>query len=664
MLADFGYLIIILVFHISTILILILGVNALLPINKKISKKILLKYFYPSILIGFGSEFGMGTLLSSLNLSLGSYNLILFSTNWLTFIFTNFIFYRFKTNQEVAGRNINLNLILKFSYKLFLLITIVVAILAIVELIIRLFSIPIFIEFQYGLFWAMFLEVFVIVLTHLINKVLPKKRKIQTSILKQAMILSVMVSYGSWALFLTLFGLFGFLFGFYIFVGLPYYWILAVIYLIGLLFSLKLLASKAKNREESYQEFGDNQNIISSLVESNQVGIILEVKNLKTYFYTEEGIVKAVDGVSFKMHENKILGLVGETGCGKSVTALSIMRLISSPGEIEAGQVLFYGEDLLKKSEKDMLSYRGKKMTMIFQDPLNSLNPVYRVGNQLSEVYITHQKDLLLKEVRHNTKKIAKIEEKIRDLNECLKEDETIHERSMIKSKAEINEELDEKYKELGQLKALSSIYAIAESKSIDMIRAVGIPDPEQIINRYPHELSGGMRQRIMIAMGLICNPQLLLADEPTTALDVTIQAQILRLLKELQKKYQTSILLITHDLGIISEMCDEVAVMYSGKIMEYTKLDELKREPLHPYTRGLISTIPRVGKSKADFPEIPGVVPNLIYLPKGCHFHPRCDKASEICVNIPPELIEYRPGHFVACHLYNGKNNSIEEYK
>ena len=657
-LADIGYLIVILVFHISTIFILILGVNALLPINKKISKKNLLKYFYPSILIGFGTEFGIGSLLSSFNLSLSLYNLILFSTSWLSFILSNFLFYRFRKNRKISGKDINLNLVLKFTYKPFMLITIIAGALAIIELTIRIFSVPIYIEFQYGLFWAMFLEVFAIIFTHLINKVLPKRRKIQTSVLKEAIILSVLFSYGTWALFLTIFGLFGFLFGFYIFVSLQYYGILAVIYLIGLLFSLRLIANRGENGEVFYQEFSDKQVIVSDLVETNQEGVILEVNDLKTYFYTEEGVVKAVDGVSFKMHENKILGLVGETGCGKSVTALSIMRLISSPGEIEAGQVLFYGEDLLKKSEKEMLSYRGKKITMIFQDPLNSLNPVYRVGDQLSEVYITHQKEILLKEVRHNTKKIAKIEEEIRNLNESLIEKGIIQEISMGKTKEEIYKELEEKYKKLGQLKVLSSIYAIAENKSIDMIRAVGIPDPEQIINRYPHELSGGMRQRIMIAMGLICNPQLLLADEPTTALDVTIQAQILRLLKELQKKYQTSILLITHDLGIISEMCDEVAVMYSGKIMEYANLDELKREPLHPYTRGLISTIPRVGKSKEDFPEIPGVVPNLIYLPKGCHFHPRCEKASEICINTPPKLIEYKPGHFIACHLYNKKNN------
>jgi len=656
-LADIGYLIVILVFHISTIFILILGVNALLPINKKISKKNLLKYFYPSILIGFGTEFGIGSLLSSFNLSLSLYNLILFSTSWLSFILSNFLFYRFRKNRKISGKDINQNLVLKFTYKPFMLITIIAGALAIIELTIRIFSVPIYIEFQYGLFWAMFLEVFAIIFTHLINKVLPKRRKIQTSVLKEAIILSVLFSYGTWALFLTIFGLFGFLFGFYIFVSLQYYGILAVIYLIGLLFSLRLIANRGENGEVFSQEFSDKQVYVSNLVETNQEGVILEVNDLKTYFYTEEGVVKAVDGVSFKMHENKILGLVGETGCGKSVTALSIMRLISSPGEIEAGQVLFYGEDLLKKSEKEMLSYRGKKITMIFQDPLNSLNPVYRVGDQLSEVYITHQKEILLKEVRHNTKKIAKIEEEIRNLNESLIEKGIIQEISMGKTKEEIYKELEEKYKKLGQLSVLSSIYAIAENKSIDMIRAVGIPDPEQIINRYPHELSGGMRQRIMIAMGLICNPQLLLADEPTTALDVTIQAQILRLLKELQKKYQTSILLITHDLGIISEMCDEVAVMYSGKIMEYANLDELKREPLHPYTRGLISTIPRVGKSKEDFPEIPGVVPNLIYLPKGCHFHPRCEKASEICINTPPKLIEYKPGHFIACHLYNKKN-------
>ncbi|KKK98461.1 hypothetical protein LCGC14_2642530, partial [marine sediment metagenome] len=286
---------------------------------------------------------------------------------------------------------------------------------------------------------------------------------------------------------------------------------------------------------------------------------LLEIRNLKTYFYTEEGIVKAVDGVSFDMYEDETLGLVGETGCGKSVTALSILRLVRPPGKILEGSVKFKDEDLLDLSEKDMRSYRGKEITMIFQDPLNSLNPIMSVGKQVSEVFFLHQKEEM-KQILD--KKILERREKLVEIKELKK---TLGNKEAIISKEENNsiaKKIEVLKKEWTHYPTLKDV---ALEKVAKLITEVGIADAEGILNRYPHELSGGMRQRVMIAIALSCNPALLIADEPTTALDVTIQAQILDLMKDLKTRFNTSILLITHDLGIIAEMCDRVAVMYSG---------------------------------------------------------------------------------------------------
>ena len=330
--------------------------------------------------------------------------------------------------------------------------------------------------------------------------------------------------------------------------------------------------------------------------------VLLDVKDLKTYFYTEEGIVRAVEGVSFKIYKGETLGLVGETGCGKSVTALSILRLVRPPGEIKSGQVIFEGEDLHQKSEGEFLSYRGSKITMIFQDPLNSLNPVYKIGDQISEVYLLHmQNELLIESVKNSV-----------------------------------------------------SIYAIAREWSQQLLKDLNISESKLIFDRYPHELSGGMRQRVQIAMGLACSPRLLIADEPTTALDVTIQNQILKLMKELKVKYNTSILFITHDLGIISKMCNRVAVMYSGFIVEYGEKKTLFQTPYHPYTRGLIASAPVVGKKRRRLDVIAGVVPNLIYPPSGCRFHPRCQYCFEPCDSVIPRSVEIEPRYLVACHLYD----------
>jgi len=316
---------------------------------------------------------------------------------------------------------------------------------------------------------------------------------------------------------------------------------------------------------------------------------LLEIKNLKTHFFTHEGTVKAVDGVSFKINQGETLGIVGESGSGKSVTALSVMRLIPHPpGKIVGGEIYFEGKNLLKLDDKEIRKMRGKKISMIFQEPMTSLDPVFTIGHEIGEVIQLHQGS----------------------------------------SKEE------------------------ARKKSIEILKVVGIPDVEKRIDNYPHELSGGMRQRVMIAMALSCNPTLLIADEPTTALDVTIQAQILRLINDLKDKFGASVMLITHDLGVIAEMCDNVAVMYAGNIVEYTDVYTLFNNPLHPYTKGLNKSMPRMNVEAEHLDVIPGMVPNLLDLPSGCPFHPRCDLSFKKCVEEMPELIEIENSHLVRCHL------------
>ncbi len=325
--------------------------------------------------------------------------------------------------------------------------------------------------------------------------------------------------------------------------------------------------------------------------------VLLEVKDLKTYFYTEDGVVKAVDGVSFTMHKGEVLGLVGESGCGKSVTSLSIMRLVDAPGKIVGGEIIFKGEDLLKKSEEEMRKIRGSEIAMIFQEPMTALNPVYTIGDQIMEAILTHQ---------------------------------------------DVNEEE-------------------AKKKTIELLDLVGIPDPDKRFNEYPHEMSGGMRQRAMIAMAMSCNPDLLISDEATTALDVTIQAQILELMKDLQRKIGMAILFITHDLALVAEMADSVAVTYTGKIVEYSDVRSVFKNPHHPYTYGLLSSIPSLlsEKTKEPLPAIEGMVPSPYRMPKGCHFNPRCPFATDICRKEMPELNETSPNHLVRCfHPVNVKEN------
>ncbi len=329
------------------------------------------------------------------------------------------------------------------------------------------------------------------------------------------------------------------------------------------------------------------------MVADESIDKILEVKGLKTQFFTETGVVRAVDGVDFYVKRGEVLGIVGESGCGKSVTSLSIMRLIGQPGEIVAGEIIFDNQDLVQLPESEMLKMRGNRITMIFQQPTSCLNPVFRVGEQLSEVLFIHQ--------------------------------------------------------DLGK--------AAGEKRAIELLTMVGIPEPESRIKAFPHELSGGMAQRVMIAMALACVPELLIADEPTTALDVTIQAQILDLMRNLGSKLETSIILITHDLGVVAEMCDRVDVMYAGRIVEEAPVLELFKEPKHPYTMGLISSTPILGQAGKSLVGIPGSVPNLIDLPPGCKFAPRClprvQNNLTICTEEEPELKAIAANHLVRCWLY-----------
>ena len=314
---------------------------------------------------------------------------------------------------------------------------------------------------------------------------------------------------------------------------------------------------------------------------------LLEVNNLRTHFHTEDGVARSVDGVSFSVDRGETLGLVGESGCGKSVTALSVMGLVPNPpGRIEGGEVLFDGENLLEFSDDQMRKVRGNDVSMIFQEPMTSLNPVFTVGHQIDEAVILHQK-------------VSKSE---------------------------------------------------AKNRAIEMLRLVGIPDPEQRYGEYPHQLSGGMRQRVMIAMALSCNPKLLIADEPTTALDVTVQAQILELMTKLQDELGMGMVMITHDLGVIAEVCDRVAIMYAGKIVEYADVDSIFYNPKHPYTIGLLNSIPRLGEKVKELATIEGTVPPPTNWPKGCHFCTRCSYADDLCWNDEPQLVEIETGHLVAC--------------
>jgi peptide/nickel transport system ATP-binding protein/oligopeptide transport system ATP-binding protein len=319
---------------------------------------------------------------------------------------------------------------------------------------------------------------------------------------------------------------------------------------------------------------------------------LLQVQHLKTFFFTDEGVSRAVDDMDLTIRKGRTLGVIGESGCGKSVTALSVLRLVSSPpGKIVSGQILFEGEDLLQKSADEMRHIRGNDISMIFQEPMTSLNPVYTIGNQIMEAIILHQ-----------------------GLNK-----------------------------------------ADARRKAIEVLGFVGISSPAKHVDSYPHQLSGGMRQRAMIAMALSCRPKLLIADEPTTALDVTIQAQILRLINDLKEQIEMSVMMITHDLGVIAQVADDVVVAYAGKGVEYADVETIFERPAHPYTQALQQSIPHLAENtKRKLEVIRGSVPNPLYFPSGCRFHPRCTHARDICVSDEPELEDISPDHKVRCFMYN----------
>jgi oligopeptide/dipeptide ABC transporter ATP-binding protein len=332
-----------------------------------------------------------------------------------------------------------------------------------------------------------------------------------------------------------------------------------------------------------------NIDLDSHELASQEEDILINVKDLTTYFYTEFGVVRAVEGISFHINKGEFFGLVGESGCGKTVAALSCLNLVRFPGMIEKGQVWFKGKDLLKLKTDEIRKIRGAEISMIFQDPLSSLNPVFTVGEQIAEVIRLHER---------------------------VKKD-------------------------------------VARERAIKLMEEVGIPLARERFDDYPHQFSGGMRQRVMISRSLSCNPTLLIADEPTTALDVTIQAQILDIIRGLQKKFGMAVLLITHNLGIIAENCSRVSVMYGGHIVETALVKTIYKDPRHPYTRALMAAIPQLHKSIDKLETLPGSVPDLIDPPTGCRFHPRCPYAKSKCAEVVPPLVNWTPEHEVACHFH-----------
>ncbi len=395
---------------------------------------------------------------------------------------------------------------------------------------------------------------------------------------------------------------------------------------------------------------------------------ILKVENLQLNFYTYEGTVEALDGIDLNLKKGETLGVVGETGCGKSVTGLSILKIVPSPGVIEGGEVYYVAKgtpvNLLKQKEDILRKVRGRFISMIFQDPRSALNPVYTAGDQITETILQHRRKQLVKKALERVNR--ELEEKKERKDKKVK-DKKGDNREKKKTKASF---LTKYYKSVYErilknptsrsIKILSRIPILrrykkilneeAKKEAIELLRLMRVPDPARVVDAYPHELSGGMAQRVVIAMALACNPEILIADEPTTNLDVTVQLQILNLIKELKEEFDSTVVYVTHDMGVVAEMCDRVAVMYAGSVVELSGVLEIFKNPLHPYTRALLESIPRPG---LPFKSIEGTVPALIDPPKGCRFHNRCSYAMDACRKIKPKFMEVENNHFVQCYLY-----------
>jgi len=587
-------------------------INKQIPEENQISRRVHNLNSAVSCLILIGIIYGMRCIFETL----GAFNywFLVFNNDALVFAVMTTIFYplykklRGKFEKyRTEGENLFSDQFTKI-FKIFIGFSWIVALIfiSIPLLQIQMYDTDIF---YLGFIWAALFLGIDILFTILFNKIRSLKKRLTEEVLRYPMYTSGLISYGIWSIQLIIFELYlKRLFDLELFeqdIRVAFV-VLAILYTLFFYILLKkifLPRAKEKGQLKLQNAFELAKTTSAHTHKEDENYVLLEVKDLTTYFHTEEGVVRAVEGVSFELYEGEVLGLVGETGCGKSVTALSILQVVRPPGNIEKGKIIFNGEELLQKTDTEMAKYRGKDITMIFQDPLNSLNPVFKIGQQISEVFLLHMENELLAEASKHSNK---------------------------------------------------SIQIIAREWSEQLLKDLNIPFPKAIFDRYPHELSGGMRQRVQIAIALACSPKLLIADEPTTALDVTIQNQILKLMKDLRKSYNTSILFITHNLGIISKMCNRVAVMYSGSIIEYGDLKKLFKNTYHPYTRGLIASVPIVGKIQNELEVIPGMVPNLIYPPSGCRFHPRCEFCFEPCDTKVPKSIEIEPRYFVACHLYD----------
>ncbi|RKX77449.1 MAG: dipeptide/oligopeptide/nickel ABC transporter ATP-binding protein [Spirochaetes bacterium] len=427
---------------------------------------------------------------------------------------------------------------------------------------------------------------------------------------------------------------------------------------------------------------------------------LIETEDLYTNFFTFEGVVRALNGVSVVVNQGETYGLVGESGCGKSVTVRSMMRIVQEPGKIVGGKILLFlssedrqkGIDIIKRSEAFMESIRGDDISMIFQEASTSLNPVLSIRDQVGESFLLHRRGELLEETlkqladelksngfplamawkgfqrwlfRRELESLRRYEKHVKEIDRELYELEEKTDPRSTRRKSSLNARRDRLSEHDFLVSAVKKspfleryykkIHKIVENKIIELLKSLGVPNPANVLKSYPHELSGGMQQRIVIAIALACNPTLLIADEPTSNLDVTIQAQIIELIKMLKENIITSVLFITHDLGLVAEVCERVTVMYAGDTCETTSVKELFKNPLHPYTKGLLSSVPRIEQVE-KLHTIPGTVPNLINPPAGCRFHPRCPSAMKICAERKPPMVEYKEGHTVSCHLYPGE--------